>query len=140
MDDFEAFRKAKQAKAEAKKKAANQGPTPTASGKPADWIDGFGPSGPTNPKVKGFMLGRYSKKKVDPATLQRPEGYEKTARATPAGQQQQSQAERELERRLAALKKAQADLEAAEIARAEAEVAARRKKEGFGSVKGRQRF
>ncbi|MBL4846288.1 MAG: hypothetical protein JKY65_12235 [Planctomycetes bacterium] len=141
MDDFEAFRQAKQKKAEDAKKAAARAKRPGAGGKPPNWVDGCGPAGATNPKVKGFILGRYRKKKIDPATLQRPDGYESTARTAPsASQRNADKAELELERRMAALKKAQADLEAAEIKRSEADVAARRREGGFGAVKGRQRY
>ena len=42
-----------------------------------NWVDGLGPSGPTNPKVKGFVLGRYSKKRINPKELQRPKGMQR---------------------------------------------------------------
>ena len=136
--DFEEFRKQKQAKADAKEKGPKP-PEVLANGKPSDWIDGFGPSGPTNPKVKGFMLGRYRKKKVDPSTLERPDNYERTRHNSEANQRN-TQAELELERKRAQLAKMQADLEAALEQQREAEVAARRAAEGFGSIKGRQRY
>lgn len=136
--DFEEFRKQKQAKADAAKKA-KEGPAPLANGKPAEWVDGFGPSGPTNPKVKGFMLGRYRKKRVDPSTLQRPENYEATRHKSEAAQRN-TKAELDLERKKAQLAKMQAELEEAQEKQREAEVAARRAAEGFGSIKGRQRY
>lgn len=75
MDDFEAFRKRKQQQ----KKAQAQAGKIDEQNKKLGWLEGLGPQGPTNPKVKGFVLGRYwSKKKVDPSTLQRPKGYEST--------------------------------------------------------------
>lgn len=139
MDDFEAFRKRKKEQEEEKKKAAERAEKadqPAASGKPMDWVDGFGPTGPKNPKIKGFTLGRYRKKKVDPSTLERPDNYESMARPAEV----KSKAEIEMERRKRALEKAQAELAAAE-ARAElAEIEARRKEEGFGRLKGRQRY
>lgn len=75
MDDFEAFRKQQMEKKKAKAEAAEIDEQNKALG----WVDGMGPSGPSNPKVKGFMLGRYWTKKVDPKTLQKPKGYEQTA-------------------------------------------------------------
>ena len=74
MDDFEAFRQRKMA---AKKAKERQAADPEAEAR-LGWVDGMGPKGPTNPKVKGFILGRYKRKKIDPSTLQRPKGYEKT--------------------------------------------------------------
>lgn len=135
--DFEEFRKKKKAQQDADKQAEEKASQPTASGKPADWIDGFGPAGPSNPKVKGFLLGRYRKKKVDPSTLAKPEGYEATYRKEA---EEKTQAEVELERKMAQLERMQAELEAAQAKQREAEIEARRKAEGFGSIKGRQRF
>lgn len=73
MDDFEAFRQRKLA---AKQAEAHKDPEAEAK---LGWVDGLGPKGPTNPKIKGFILGRYQRKKVDPSTLERPKGYESTA-------------------------------------------------------------
>jgi hypothetical protein len=75
VDDFEAFRKKKMER----KKAEAQADKIDEQNKMLGWIDGIGPAGPTNPKVKGFMLGRYWTKKVDPKTLKKPAGYEGTA-------------------------------------------------------------
>jgi hypothetical protein len=136
MDDFEAFRKRKKEQEEEKKREAERASQPAASGKPMDWVDGFGPAGPTNPKVKGFMLGRYRKKKIDPSELEKPEGYESHSRAPDV----QSKAEIEIERRKRALEKAQAELEAAQAKAELAEIEARRKEEGIGRIKGRQRY
>ena len=136
MDDFEAFRKRKKEQEEEKKRAAERAQKPAASGKPMDWVDGFGPTGPKNPKIKGFTLGRYRKKKVDPSTLEKPEGYESHSRPPDT----QSKAEIEIERRKRALERAQAELEAAQAKAELAEIEARRKDEGFGKVKGRQRY
>jgi len=72
VDDFEAFRQRKLAK---KKAEARKDPEADAR---LGWVDGMGPKGPTNPKIKGFILGRYTRKKIDPNTLERPAGYEKT--------------------------------------------------------------
>lgn len=136
--DFEEFRKKKM---QQKKQAAEQKKReaqPAANGKKLDFIDGFGPQGPTNPKIKGFVLGRYQRKRVDPRTLQRPDNYEATHAASPA--QAKSKAEVELERKKAALEKAQQELEAAEEKRKLAEIEERRKKDGIGKVKGRVRY
>ncbi len=136
MDDFEAFRKRKKEQEEEKKRAAERAQKPAASGKPMDWVDGFGPTGPKNPKIKGFTLGRYRKKKVDPSTLEKPEGYESHSRPPDT----QSKAEIEIERRKRALERAQAELEAAQAKAELAEIEARRQEEGFGKIKGRQRY
>tara|TARA_B100000965_G_scaffold363750_1_gene346763 strand:+ start:393 stop:806 length:414 start_codon:yes stop_codon:yes gene_type:complete len=136
--DFEEFRKKKM---QQKKQAADQKKREdelAANGEKLDFIDGFGPQGPKNPKIKGFVLGRYQRKRVDPRTLQRPENYERTHAAPPEAPK--TAAEIELERKKAALEKAQKDLEAAEEKRKLAEIEARRKKEGIGKVKGRVRY
>lgn len=76
MDDFEAFRKKQAEKKAAEQQAqADQAKQEEAAAK-MGWIDGLGPAGPKNPKVKGFVLGRYWPKKVDPSTLEKPKGYE----------------------------------------------------------------
>ncbi|MCA8924457.1 MAG: hypothetical protein KDD82_21785 [Planctomycetes bacterium] len=75
MDDFEAFRQRKLA---AKKSADSSDPE---AEEKLGWVDGLGPAGVSNPKVKGFVLGRYARKKIDPATLERPAGYESTSLA-----------------------------------------------------------
>lgn len=74
MDDFEAFRekrrKEKEKEQEAEKAQAAQDEL--------GWEEGLGPQGPTNPKVKGFVLGRYWYKKTDPSQLEKPKGFQKT--------------------------------------------------------------
>lgn len=76
MDDFEAFRKKQQAKKEAEKAAAEDAAKQEEAAKKMGWIDGLGPAGVNNPKVKGFVLGRFRKKKIDPTTLEKPKGFE----------------------------------------------------------------
>ena len=74
--DFEEFRKNRDAikkeKAEREAEVERRENAPAANGQVLDWVDGMGPAGPRNPKVKGFMLGRFTKKRHDPRTLQRP--------------------------------------------------------------------
>lgn len=78
-DDFEAFRQKKlQQKAQAEEARSEEARTDEAA-KKMGWIDGLGPAGPKNPKVKGFVLGRFWPKKVDPSTLQKPKGFEATS-------------------------------------------------------------
>lgn len=89
MDDFEAFRKQQLERKQAKDEAKEIDEQNKALG----WIDGIGPAGPTNPKVKGFMLGRYWTKKVDPNTLQKPGGYESTSLDREAEAQHQRERE-----------------------------------------------
>lgn len=77
-DDFEAFRqKQLQKKAQAEEARAEEARVEEAA-KKMGWIDGLGPVGPKNPKVKGFVLGRFWPKKIDPSTLEKPKGYEST--------------------------------------------------------------
>jgi hypothetical protein len=76
VDDFEAFRKKKQAEKDQAKEAEAQEKKFDEAAKKMGWVDGFGFQGPTNPKVKGFVLGRARRKKVDPNTLERPKGME----------------------------------------------------------------
>jgi len=59
------------------------------------WVDGLGPKGPTNPKIKGFVLGRYARKKIDPQTLERPAGFESTSMTDPEGKSSESLENRE---------------------------------------------
>lgn len=138
--DFEEFRKKKKAAQEQQAQQEAQQNAPTAAGGKLDWIDGMGPAGYKNPKVKGFVLGRFKKAKVDPKDLQRPAGYEATARTGPAEVAQRSPAELELEKRRAALAKAEADLAAAEQKRLEAEIDARKKKEGIDKPRGMTKY
>lgn len=76
MDDFEAFKKKKQAEKDAKAKASKDEATFDEAAKKMGWVDGLGYVGANNPKVKGFILGRARRKKVDPNALQRPKGME----------------------------------------------------------------
>ncbi len=76
MDDFEAFKKKKQAEKEAKDKASKDEAAFDEAAKKMGWIDGIGYVGATNPKVKGFIVGRARRKKVDPNSLERPKGIE----------------------------------------------------------------
>ena len=76
QDDFEAFRKKQQEKKQAEQQAQDDAAKIDEAAQKMGWIDGLGPSGPKNPKVKGFVLGRYWPKKVDPSTLEKPKGYE----------------------------------------------------------------
>ncbi|MDC3379328.1 hypothetical protein OAX78_03500 [Planctomycetota bacterium] len=86
MDDFDAFRKKKQAEREARKQGSKDEAKAAAAAKKMGWVEGLGPAGPTNPKIKGFVLGRFRKKRLDPRTLQRPEGYEShTQKSGPSG-------------------------------------------------------
>ena len=134
--DFEEFRKKKKAQKEAEKKTEETYSGPTSSGKPMDWVDGFGPSGPTNPKVPGFTLGRYNKVKVDPDEIKKPKGYEAVYRKPAPGP---SKAELEMERRKAALEKAEADLKEMEEQRELKEIEARKRAQGISSIK-KQRY
>ncbi len=74
--DFDAFRKKKQAEEERLKKAKAANSRPMANGSKRNWSEGLGPTGPSNPKIKGFVLGRYSKKRIDPRTLEKPKGFQ----------------------------------------------------------------
>ena len=77
QDDFEAFRKKKQEAKEAAQAADQDQAKMDAAAQKMGWVDGFGFTGPKNPKVKGFVLGRHwPTKKVDPATLEKPKGFE----------------------------------------------------------------
>lgn len=140
--DFDEFRKKKLEKKQ-EEKAADESGRLAASGKELGWIDGLGPAGgPRNPKVKGFVLGRFQRKRIDPSTLERPKGYESTALGAggeddPA---KKTPAEIELERRKAALAKAEADLAAVEEQRKQQEIEARRQKEGFERIKGFKKY
>lgn len=135
MDDFEAFRKKRKAQKEALEKAEEANARAAANGKKLDWVEGMGPSGPTNPKVKGFILGRFQRKRIDPKELERPEGYEATRAksVTP-------HIDDEVAKRRAQLERAEAELRAAEEKRLLAEIAKRRKEEGFKKIKGMKRF
>ncbi len=83
--DFDAFRKEKEEKNRLLKEAAAANARPMANGSKSSWIEGLGPASAPNPKVKGFILGRYKKQRVDPATLEKPEGYETMSAHTTAG-------------------------------------------------------
>jgi hypothetical protein len=137
--DFDEFRKKKIQQKKAKAEEAKRDDSPAANGEQLDWVDGMGPAGPRNPKIKGFMLGRYQRKRIDPRTLQRPEGYERTG-AGDGEIEKKTRAEVELERKMKALERAQAELEAVQQKQELAEIEARRKAEGIGKVKGRQRY
>ena len=76
MDDFEAFKKKKQAEQKAENQAAKDEKAFDEAAKKMGWVDGLGFAGATNPKVKGFVLGRARKKKVDPAALEKPKNME----------------------------------------------------------------
>lgn len=76
MDDFEAFKKKKQAEKEAAQKASQEEAAFDEAAKKMGWIDGIGYTGATNPKVKGFIVGRARRKKIDPNALERPKGIE----------------------------------------------------------------
>lgn len=134
--DFEEFRKKKQAEKEAAKKAKELYSGPAASGKALDWVDGFGPAGPKNPKVQGFTLGRYGKVKVDPDELEKPKGFETVYRKPESGP---SKAEQEMERKRLALEKAEAELKAAEEQRELKEIEARKRAQGIKPLK-KQRY
>lgn len=83
--DFEAFRKKKKEAEDAQKAAAAANNRPMADGSENTWKDGLGPAGGvSNPKVKGFVLGRYSKKRVDPRELHKPQGFESMSKRTAA--------------------------------------------------------
>ncbi|MGE0712166.1 MAG: hypothetical protein AB7N76_29765 [Planctomycetota bacterium] len=138
--DFNEFRKKKMEEKKQKEEEEQRATQPTASGQAPDWIDGMGPAGPRNPKVKGFVLGRYQRKRVDPSTLQRPEGYERTNMSAEEDAPAATKAELEIEKRKAAIEKAQADLEKAQEAARLAEIEERKKREGISQIKGRQRF
>ena len=76
MDDFEAFKKKKQAEQAAQNQAAKDEKAFDEAAKKMGWIDGLGFVGAQNPKVKGFIVGRARKKKVDPNALEKPKGME----------------------------------------------------------------
>jgi hypothetical protein len=76
VDDFEAFKKKKQAAEKAEQEATKQEAEFDEAAKKMGWVDGLGFVGHQNPKVKGFILGRAKKKKVDPKGLERPKGME----------------------------------------------------------------
>jgi hypothetical protein len=83
--DFDAFKKQKQAKNDALKEASVANARPMANGSESTWIEGLGPASAPNPKVKGFILGRYKKQRHDPKALERPDGYETMTAHTTAG-------------------------------------------------------
>lgn len=76
MDDFEAFKKKKAAEKDAEQQAAKDEKAFDEAAKKMGWVDGIGYVGATNPKVKGFIVGRAKKKKVDPNALEKPKGME----------------------------------------------------------------
>lgn len=76
MDDFEAFKKKKQAEKAAQQQADKDGAAFDEAAKKMGWVDGIGFVGANNPKVKGFAVGRARRKRVDPATLVRPKKIE----------------------------------------------------------------
>lgn len=80
MDDFEAFKKMKADAKAAELKAVEDAKLQAAqdeANKKMGWVDGIGYMGATNPKVKGFIVGKARKKKVDPNDLpDKPKGYE----------------------------------------------------------------
>lgn len=82
MDDFEAFKKKKAAEKASEAQASKDEAAFDDAAKKMGWVDGLGFVGATNPKVKGFVLGRARRKKVDPATLEKPKGME-SHRAAP---------------------------------------------------------
>ncbi len=88
MDDFEAFRKKQKEKKASEKEAADGEKAFDAAKEQLGWVDGIGPAGHNNPKVKGFVLGRYKKKKVDVNELEKPKGFEKHRADKPEGEQQ----------------------------------------------------
>ena len=137
--DFEEFRKnrdaIKQKKADKEAERERRANAPAANGKNLDWIDGMGPAGPRNPKVKGFVLGRFTKKRIDPNTLQRPANFEPTS-----APHEVDPLEAEMERRRLALEKAEAELEALEQKKREAEIEQRRREQGIGRVRGLRRY
>jgi hypothetical protein len=79
VDDFEAFKKKKADKEKADKDAvlkAAQDAKNDEAAKKMGWVDGFGFTGAVNPKVKGFVLGRSRKKKIDVKELKKPGNFE----------------------------------------------------------------
>lgn len=80
MDDFEAFKKKKADAKAAELKAVEDAKLQAAqdeANKKMGWIDGIGYMGATNPKVKGFIVGKARRKKVDPNELpEKPKGFE----------------------------------------------------------------
>jgi hypothetical protein len=78
--DFEEFKRKKKEEKERQARIAAESARGTASGKELNWVEGLGPAQIANPKVKGFVLGRYQKQKVDPRNLEKPDGF--TAYAT----------------------------------------------------------
>lgn len=89
MDDFEKFRQQKEAKKEAARQAEEEQKKLDEAAQKMGWVDGFGFVGPNNPKVKGFILGRARKKRVDPRALEKPKNFERTqlTEDKPAGPQ-----------------------------------------------------
>jgi hypothetical protein len=76
VDDFEAFKKKKAAEKASEAQASKDEAAFDDAAKKMGWVDGLGFVGANNPKVKGFILGRAKKKKVDPSTLEKPKGME----------------------------------------------------------------
>ncbi len=134
--DFEEFRRKRKEQAEAQAQAERLAQQPAANGEKLEWVEGMGPAGPRNPKVKGFILGRFRRKRVDPSQLQRPKGYERTALGSP----EHDTADQEIEKRRAALERAEAELRAAEEKRKLEEIEKRRAAEGLKRPKGIQRY
>ncbi len=97
MDDFEAFRKKK---IQDKKREAEGEKNAKAQDEALGWVEGLGPSGPANPKVKGFILGRYRRRRVDPKALQKPKGFQTHKRSDgPPGTERKPTPPEELEGR-----------------------------------------
>lgn len=84
MDDFEAFKKRKQAEKEAAQRASKEEAAFDEAAKKMGWVDGLGFVGAHNPKVKGFVVGRARRKRIDPSTLERPKGLESHRHDAPA--------------------------------------------------------
>jgi hypothetical protein len=83
--NFDEFRKKKKEEKERLKKAKEEQSRGTVSGEKIDWVEGIGPTGGTqNPKVKGFVQGRYKKQRVDPRELHKPSGFQAYAKRTAA--------------------------------------------------------
>ncbi|MCO5166842.1 MAG: hypothetical protein M9894_10810 [Planctomycetes bacterium] len=76
MDDFEAFRKRKQAEKAAQQETQKSEAAFDEAAKKMGWVDGIGFVGANNPKVKGFLVGRARRKRVDPNSLVRPKKIE----------------------------------------------------------------
>ncbi|MDF1665302.1 MAG: hypothetical protein P1V97_26305 [Planctomycetota bacterium] len=80
-DPFEAFRRKKEQAKLDQQQQTHQAARAQEGLQNIGWVEGIGPAStePQDPnKPRGFSRGRYKRKAIDPSTLQRPAGFERT--------------------------------------------------------------